>query len=226
MPEPQNQNLVFYEGEGDAYYRRNRDIDETNVDWPLKMIPEPPKRVLDIGCSLAYRLAAIRKRYGAECVGIDPSQEVVEQEGKKYPDITFIRCFAHDIPLEKPFDLVIAQLVFTWIARATLLKAVAEIDRLTSKYLIVSDFLPPAPMKRTYHHVKNGSVWSYKQDYAQIFLSTGLYKVEKRQVYRYDESDQAVCTLLRKEEIYAIDERHLQYDVGRRRADEQKNLPV
>lgn len=227
VPKNKNsQNAVFFEGEGDAYYRRNADIDETNVDWPLKMIPEPPKRVLDIGCSLAYRLAAIRKRYGCECVGIDPSQAVVDQEGKKYPDITFMRCFAHDIPIEKPFDLVIAQLVFTWIARETLLASVAEIDRLCSKYLIISDFLPPKPVKRTYHHVKDESVWSYKQDYAQIFLSTGLYKVEKRQVYQYDEFDKAVCTLLRKEEVYEIDSRQLEYDIGRRLEDGQKNLPV
>lgn len=219
-----NQNAVFLEGEGDQYYRRNQDIDETHIDWPLKMIPEAPRRVLDIGCSLAYRLAAIRKQYGAECVGIDPSKEVVEQEGKKYPDITFLRCFAHDIPIEKPFDLVIAQLVFTWIARDTLLASVAEIDRLCSKYLIVCDFLPDKPMKRTYHHIKDGSVWSYKQDYAQIFLSTGLYKIVKRHVYDYDEFDKGVCTLLQKEEVYEIDDRELKFDVGRRRIEGETDV--
>lgn len=226
MQKPKNQNTVFFEQEGDAYYRRNKDIDETEIDWPLKMILEPPERVLDIGCSLAFRLAAIRKRYGCECVGIDPSQAVIDQEGKKYPDIQFIRCFAHEIPLDEPFDLVIAQLVFTWIARETLIASVAEIDRLCSKYLIISDFLPGKPVKRTYHHIEDGSVWSYKQDYAQIFLATGLYKVEKRQVYRYDEFDQAVCTLLKKEEAYETDTRPLQYDIGRRRTDDQKNLPA
>lgn len=220
-----SQNDVFFNGEGDAYYRRNKDIDETSIDRPLQMIPEPPTRVLDIGCSLAYRLAAIRKKYGCECVGIDPSQQVVEEEGKKYPDITFIRSFAHDIPIEKPFDLVIAQLVFTWISRETLLQSVAEIDRLTSKYLIIGDFHPPKPIKRKYHHVQDGSVWSYKQDYTQLFLSTGLYKVVKQEIYDYDEFDKGACTLLLKEETYDIDDRNLEYDIGRRRKQEAGELP-
>lgn len=225
MTTPKSQNDVFFNGEGDAYYQRNKDIDETAIDHPLQMIPEPPKRVLDIGCSLAYRLGAIKKKYNCECVGIDPSQKVVEEEGKKYPDVKFIRCFAHDIPLEEPFDLVIAQLVFTWISRETLLASVAEIDRLCSKYLIICDFHPKKPIKRRYHHVKDKEVWTYKQDYTQLFLATGFYKVVKQEIYDYDEFDKAACTLLIKEEVSDIDDRDLNYDIGRRKKQESGELP-
>lgn len=225
MLTPKSQNDVFSSGEGDAYYRRNKDIDEASIDWPIKLIAEPPKRVLDIGCSLAYRLAAIREKYGCECVGIDPSKEAVETEAKKYPDIQFIQSFAHEIPIEKPFDLVVANFVFAWIARETLLRTVAEIDRLTSKYLIVGDFYPPKPMKKPYHYIQDGSVFSYKQDYAQMFLSSGLYKIEKQQIYDYDEFDKGVCTLLKKEETYEVDTRDLSYDIGRRRKQESGELP-
>jgi SAM-dependent methyltransferase len=217
MGKPRDQNTVFFEGEGDAYYERNYNIDETDIDWPLKMIAEPPKRVLDVGCSRAWRLAAIQKRYGSECVGIDPSEEAVCRESKEHPDMTFVRCFAHDIPLQDQFDLVIANFVFTWIARETLLQSIAEIDRLTSKYLIIGDFYPPKPMKKQYHYIEEGDVFSYKQDYAQIFLSSGLYTIVKEKIYDYDEYDKGKCTLLKKQEAYGIDDRDVEFEIGRRR---------
>jgi SAM-dependent methyltransferase len=56
-------------------------------------------------------------------------------------------------------------------------RAVAEIDRVLRDggHLLRSDFLPDAPTRVRYHRRPEVDVWTYKQDYAQPFLASGLY---------------------------------------------------
>jgi len=39
----------------------------------------------------------------------------------------------------------------------------------------------------------------------------------KQQVYDYDEYDKGLCSLLKKQETYEIDDRNIEYAVGRQR---------
>ncbi len=52
-----------------------------------------------------------------------------------------------------------------------LTRAIAEIDRVVkwNGYLVLDDFLPDFPTKRHYHHRTGEPIFTYKQDYAEIF---------------------------------------------------------
>jgi SAM-dependent methyltransferase len=81
--------------------------------------------------------------------------------------------------LEELFDLIIVNWVFCWIDRSNLLRSVVEVDRLLADrgFLILGDFYPPNLVKVQYHHLTEQKVYTYKQNYAAIFLASGLYRL-------------------------------------------------
>ena len=192
------QDNVFLNGEGDAWFRRSRanSISRTEQeakDVLLRILDSysiKPKNVLDVGCSNGWRLALLHERYGARCVGVEPSGEAVRDGRKRFPEIELLRGAAASIPLAKgdAFDLVIVNFVFHWISRASLLQSVAEIDRHVKDggYLLISDFFPDWPVQNVYHHLPPGQVYTYKMDYAGLYTATNLYSLVTRQALRYE----------------------------------------
>jgi trans-aconitate methyltransferase len=211
------QDVIFWQSEGDRYYRRNMHNFSPKFDVPMQLVPGHPQRILEIGCAHGPRLGALHEKYECECVGVEPSEEAVHAGKSLFPNVTFVRATAADIPLKDPFDLVIVHFVLHWISREKLLRSLAEIDRLTSKYLIIGDFMAEEPRKREYHHLKGQGVFTYKQNYAQFLVDSCLYKLEKQLIYPFyttvkgkqvfdTDGSKGVCTLLKKEQTY-IEER-------------------
>ncbi len=186
-----SQDKIFYEYESDSWFTRNKDVivDDKRADHPLALIELSglhPKRVLEVGASNGWRLDFIQKKYGATCVGIDPSEKAVEDGNKRYGGrIKMIRGLASEIPLKEQFDLVIIHLVFHWIPRDKLLPAINEIDKCLEDggNLIVGDFDPDFATKTKYHHLPAEDIYTYKHDYASMFTSTGLYREVARLAY-------------------------------------------
>jgi SAM-dependent methyltransferase len=85
---------------------------------------------------------------------------------------------ADSIGLHNPFDLVIVHFVFGWVDRTRLLRTVAEVDRLLCDggHLIIGDFMPLAPTRVGYHHLPDEQAYTYKQNYADVFLAAGIYE--------------------------------------------------
>ena len=109
---------------------------------------------------------------------MDPSTEAIADGRVRHPGVEFVQGVAHDLPLASgSADLVIVSFVLHWLDRSRLLAAVAEIDRVLRDggHLLLSDFLPDAPTRVRYHHRPEVDIWTYKQDYAQPFLASGLY---------------------------------------------------
>ncbi len=177
------QDRVFSDSEGDRWFERNRralNAFDASADLPLKLIRLyglTPERVLEIGAANGFRLAAIHQRTGAETVAVEPSAQAVLNGKASFPFITFIRGTASTVPLRESFDLVIVNFVFHWIDRQSLLRAVAEVDRLVSDsgYLLIGDFYPANQLQVRYHHLESEEVYTYKQNYAATFLASGLY---------------------------------------------------
>src|SRR3989344_2198184 len=110
-----------------------------------------PKKVLEIGASNGWRLAAIRNLYKSKCLAVEPSLAAIQDGRKLYPKVAFRQGVVSALPVgnKEKFDLVIIHYVFHWVDRKNLLKSVAEIDRVLADggYLIITDFLPNKPMK-------------------------------------------------------------------------------
>ncbi|MGH7929496.1 MAG: class I SAM-dependent methyltransferase [Candidatus Binatia bacterium] len=210
------QDRIFSDIEGDRWFERNRkalNAFDASADLPLKLIGlygVNPERVLEIGASNGFRLAAIHERTGAAAVALEPSAQAVLNGKASFPFITFIRGTASAVPLRECFDLVIVNFVFHWIDRQSLLRAVAEVDRLVSDggYLLVGDFQPANQLQVPYHHLETEAVYTYKQNYAATFLASGLYHpvslltahhASKGLQARVTESERVGAWLLRKE---------------------------
>lgn len=207
-----NQDQIFYKKEGDNWFKRNFKSLDYNSHLPLFLIEQcnlKPKKVLEIGCSNGWRLAKIEEKYGAKCFGVESSLKAIKDGQKKYPKVKFKRGLASSLPLNEKFDLVIVNFVLHWVSRENLLKTIVEIDRVISNkgFLIIGDFLPDYPARTPYHHLPKQKVYTYKQDYADIFISSRLYKLIKKVIFNQDEENsdsfinhrnRGVCCLLQK----------------------------
>jgi SAM-dependent methyltransferase len=219
------QDDIFLNSEGDAWFNRNAKQLGKNLkdDIPLTLIDFlnlKPNKVLEIGASNGYRLAEISHKFGnSSFVAIEPSQEAITDGKKQFPFIEFRRGLMGDLPLKEgeAFDLVIVYFVFHWISRDKLLRSVSEVDRaiVDGGYLILGDFLPDTPTKVKYHHLPDQEVFTYKQNYANIFLSSGLYTLVTQLTFDHDNhsfnpdvsgESRGVCSLLKKnkENLYAM----------------------
>jgi SAM-dependent methyltransferase len=180
------QDRVFAEGEGDRWFRRNRVAlageSRLHDDLLLRLLEIAgirPARVVEIGGSNGYRLHELHNRLGCEVTSVDPSDEAIEDGRRRHPAVRFLRGVAAEIPAAAAaFDLVIVNFVFHWIDRSTLLRSVAEIDRVLADggYLAIGDFYPPYPERVPYHHLPAADVATYKQSYGDVFVASGIYE--------------------------------------------------
>lgn len=179
-----DQDRAFVQGESDRYWRRNREaIARLDIqhDIPLKLATmyEDIGRdtALEIGAANGYRLAWLHDRFGTQGTAVEPSAEAIADGQARYPPVRYVRATAADMELNESFDLVIVNYVLHWVDRRCLLQSVANIDKAVKDggYLIVGDFAPANRYQVPYHH--HSGMYTYKQDYARLFLETGLYHV-------------------------------------------------
>lgn len=79
--------------------------------------PKPGERVLDLGCGTGHLTADIAER-GATAVGIDQSDEMVEQARTAYPDLSFRRADARAFAVEDRFDAAFSNAALHWVPEA------------------------------------------------------------------------------------------------------------
>jgi len=177
------QDNIFARSEGDRWFERNAKALQCfnpTEDTPLKLMQfygVSPRSVLEIGAANGFRLAEIQRRSGARAVGVELSHQAIADGRARFPLVTFVRGAANSVPLQEVFDLVIVNFVFHWVDRIHLLQSVAETDRLLRDggFLVIGDFYPSNRLQVPYHHLTAGEVLTFKQNYADVFLSSGLY---------------------------------------------------
>ena len=213
------QDDIFITDEGNQWFKRNRDaiVDQDRFDWPSKIVESLKGkaeigRILELGCANGWRLARIKDMFqrSVELYGSDASAEAIADGTSRYSDLRLKQGLLSEISFDLMFDLVIVNFVFHWVDRKSLTKSIAEIDRVICDQglLIVGDFLPDFPQKRPYHHLPGQNVFTYKQDYANIFKSLGTYSEIFRVTFNHDRPNQYLggnpsdergcCCLLRK----------------------------
>jgi SAM-dependent methyltransferase len=181
------QDRVFFESEGDRWFDRNNlaiDKKRSEFDFPTCLIDliqdkSGIKTIAELGCSNGWRLEKLKKKFPyLQLSGIDASAAAIDDGRKKYPNIELSQGLLADIPLQQEYDIVIVYFVFHWVDRSLLTKSIAEVDRLVKDggMLILGDFYPDFPQRKHYHHLPEENIFTYKQDYAAIFQSLGIYK--------------------------------------------------
>lgn len=208
------QDNIFSQYEGNHYYERNKQVLNTQCDDHImnviKFLRLNPKNVAEVGCFNGFRLELVRQEFNSKCWGIDASKEAIEAGRKEYPDIELHQGTVAEACPKRKFDLVICNFVLHWVDREVLLQSVAKIDALVQwgGTVILGDFLPDYQQKRKYHHLPELDVFTYKQDYGKIFISSGLYSEIYRYIFNHDHSygsagwapssQRGMCVVLRK----------------------------
>src|SRR5262245_20821451 len=68
------------------------------------LLVPPGMRVLEVGCATGDLLAALKPSVG---VGVDFSNEMIQQAKPKHPELRFVHADAHDLLLDAQFDVII-----------------------------------------------------------------------------------------------------------------------
>lgn len=182
------QETIFSEGEGDAWFERNREPYDPEVDPVIHCLHSrsiEPREILEIGASRGDRLAELNRRFGARVTAVDPSVNAATEGRKHFPAVQFVTATAKSLPFpDDSFDLVVATFVFHWIDRKSLLTSAAEVDRVLKPdgHLVLADFAPFGPRKVRYHHRSDVQLYTYKQDYPALFLATAGYVILSQQI--------------------------------------------
>ncbi|MFN4152410.1 MAG: class I SAM-dependent methyltransferase, partial [Candidatus Sericytochromatia bacterium] len=175
---------IWKDFEGNNWFNRNKsyiDNKDLSNDPIIKIIDLydlKPDSIIDIGSSNGYRVNYIKDRVKSSInFAVDPSKEAIDDGKSKYPDINFINCLGEELNIQEKFDLVIINFVFHWVYRENLFKFLYNIDSLVKEngFLIIGDFGVDSFIKREYSHLKDNSFHTWKQQYDNIFTSSGNY---------------------------------------------------
>lgn len=104
--EIQSWDAELYESDHEFVHEYGQDV----VDL---LDPHSDERILDLGCGTGHLTTEIADR--AESVGADVSAEMVVQAREMYPNCSFIRADACDLPFESALDAVFSNAAIHWI---------------------------------------------------------------------------------------------------------------
>ncbi|MFA5405622.1 MAG: class I SAM-dependent methyltransferase [Ignavibacteria bacterium] len=179
------QNEIFKKYEANNYYLRNRNKqNKFKYDIILDIMEKYDLvknkiSVLEIGCSDGWRLEKLKLKYKdkVNLFGVEPSKLACDdiKMNKKY--VECFCCTSDKFSIKRKFDIILVPFVLHWIDRNKLISTVYNIDRhlKDNGFLIICDFWTNGFNKTRYHHITDNEIWTYKQNYQNIFVSTGTY---------------------------------------------------
>jgi pseudaminic acid biosynthesis-associated methylase len=123
-------------------------------------------RILEVGCNVGHNLVAISKIGKYQLVGLEPSEYAVLQ-GRSNNNLSILQGNIFDIPFKDGyFDLVFTSGVLIHISLDDLPKAIDEMYRVSSKYLLVIEYYAEKETVIPYHG-HNDMLW--KRDFKKQF---------------------------------------------------------
>jgi ubiquinone/menaquinone biosynthesis C-methylase UbiE len=93
----------------------NKFVEEPGTLKKLKELELTSKKVLDLGCG-SGRYTRVLKNFGANVVGVDPSEELLKIARKEIKNIDFLKKDSSNLPFkDNCFDMVFAGMVLHYV---------------------------------------------------------------------------------------------------------------
>jgi len=100
-------NTALYDGKNAFVWKHGRGVVEL-------LAPQPGERILDLGCGTGHLTNQIAAA-GAEVIGMDKSQSMIEEARRLYPSLRFEIADATNFHFDKPFDAVFSNAAIHWM---------------------------------------------------------------------------------------------------------------
>jgi pseudaminic acid biosynthesis-associated methylase len=127
---------------GRSYTERN-DVakPERILSWQRLLEGIAPERAVEVGCNVAWNLTYLRELGVKELYAVEPQPFAVEKARARNPEYNVLCGTAFDLPFKDNFaDLVFTSGVMIHIAPADLPKAMAEIYRVSRRYIVAIEY--------------------------------------------------------------------------------------
>lgn len=187
----ETQSDTFLAAEGDAWFLRNREYLESSnnggidVDFicnSLFPFQNSITNILEIGCASGKKLLSLVEYFKASGFGLDPSQMAINKAREANKEGTSRLNFEVGVATSLPyrddmFDLVFFGFCLYLIPPSETYKAIMEADRVLKHggFIAILDFDYGSLRVNPYKHAEG--VFSYKNNYSQIFLSSSYYSL-------------------------------------------------
>lgn len=190
-----DQEKVFLEQEADAWFNRNPSVVQPapanhRVLEALNSVQLSSQGcLLDIGGATGTVSAGFLRDHPDWIVRVvEPSAGAIAAGKQAFPELEFAQgsiSQREGMPWNDS-DIVVISGVFCVVDRNLLTQAVANVDAALKNggLLVISDFDSPSLRANPYKHYEG--LFTYKQDYAEIFRALGTYQVISRQSSKFE----------------------------------------
>ena len=176
----------YFNGVGDAYYLRRKDVlkklkdiwDSDPIITAMQSLGITKGSYLEIGCANGWRMEVLRREFGMDCHGVEPSNEA--SFGRK----NIREGTADNLPFFEEFDVVSVAYVLYMVDRDDLFKIAYEGDRVLKDggHMIVYDFYSTVPKLKENPDCKD--ILTCKADYGGMFRWHPCYREVYSKVQR------------------------------------------
>lgn len=138
-------------------------------------------RALEVGCNIGLQLELLgRANPSLALAGVEPQEYAIARARQRLPTAQFLQGSAFALPFEDgSFDLVFTHGVLIHIHPADLPRALREIHRVSSRFILAHEYFAPETVEVRYREA-NDMLW--KTDFARSYrdLFPALREVELR----------------------------------------------
>ena len=153
---------------GRQYTDRN-DVEkpERVVTWKRLLGDIVPERVIEVGCNVGWNLEYLHRLGAKELYAVEPQAYAVARARSRRPEFGVLQGTAFDLPFKDGFaDLAFTSGVLIHIAPQDIARAMAEIYRVSKRYIVAIEYDAPTEQAIKYRGT-NDSLW--KRDHGGIW---------------------------------------------------------
>lgn len=196
----QTAQLALWRSQFGAQYTDRNDVakPERIVAWQRLLDGIVPERAIEVGCNVGWNLAYLRELGVKELYAVEPQPYAVERARARNPEFNVLCGTAFDLPFKDGFaDLAFTSGVLIHIAPADLAKAMAEIYRVSRRYIVAIEY-DWATEEEIQYRDKTDSLW--KRPHGQIWQERypALKKLRQLELAPIDGYDNCTAHLFEK----------------------------
>ena len=153
--------LALWQSTFGQHYTDRNDVEkpERIATWRRILAGRPVERALEVGCNVGWNLRYLTAAGVPAVWGVEPQSYAIERARRADPSLTIVPGTAFALPFrDRCFDLAFTSGVLIHISPDDLGRALDELYRVTSRWLIVIEYDHPDEVEVAYRG-HDGALW-------------------------------------------------------------------